>query len=206
MKTAASSALGLLCALWVNAAAPAKPLNVLFIAVDDMRCELGCFGAKHVLTPNLDRLAGEGMIFTDAHSGSSVCTPTRYGLLTGRYAWRTRLQRGVLGEDHSAVIQRLAERAATAVERMGERGVAPPAPPQRAPGQVSRTIVAPALDSAVDWLPGLRDEHVDASDTLPASSGEAGAGAPQPPRRNTWDPSVTPNVIKRRGERPKRRG
>lgn len=45
--------------------------------------------------PNLDRLAAQGMRFTDAHSGSSVCTPTRYGLLTGRYAWRTRLQRGV---------------------------------------------------------------------------------------------------------------
>ncbi|MEY4666712.1 MAG: hypothetical protein RIQ87_492 [Chloroflexota bacterium] len=116
------------------------------------------------------------------------------------------LRRGVLGEDQSAVIQRLAERAATAVERMGERGVAPPAPPKRVPGQVSRTVVAPALDSAADWLPGLRDEHDEASDTLPVSSGEAGAGAPQPPRRNTWDPSVTPNVIKRRGERPKRRG
>src|SRR5690606_26269227 len=49
-----------------------------------------------ILTPHLDRLAGESMTFTDAHSGSSVCTPTRYGLLTGRYAWRTRLQRGVL--------------------------------------------------------------------------------------------------------------
>ena len=47
-------------------------------------------------TPNIDRLAASGMIFTDAHSGSSVCTPTRYGILTGRYAWRTRLQAGVL--------------------------------------------------------------------------------------------------------------
>lgn len=49
-----------------------------------------------IATPHLDQLASEGMKFTDAHSGSSVCTPTRYGLLTGRYAWRTRLQRGVL--------------------------------------------------------------------------------------------------------------
>lgn len=44
-------------------------------------------------TPHLDRLAAQGMIFTDAHSGASVCTPTRYGLLTGRYAWRTRLSK-----------------------------------------------------------------------------------------------------------------
>ena len=56
-------------------------------------------------TPHLDRLASQGMTFTDAHSGSSVCTPTRYGLLTGRYAWRTRLQRGVLdgGNDPSLI-------------------------------------------------------------------------------------------------------
>lgn len=47
-------------------------------------------------TPHLDRLVRDGMTFTDAHSGSAVCTPTRYGLLTGRYAWRTRLQNGVL--------------------------------------------------------------------------------------------------------------
>ena len=47
-------------------------------------------------TPHLNQLAAEGMRFTDAHSGSSVCTPTRYGLMTGNYAWRTRLKRGVL--------------------------------------------------------------------------------------------------------------
>jgi arylsulfatase A-like enzyme len=48
-------------------------------------------------TPHLDRLASQGITLTDAHSGSAVCSPTRYGLLTGRYAWRTRLVRGVLG-------------------------------------------------------------------------------------------------------------
>ena len=45
----------------------------------------------------MDRLASQGIRFTDAHSGSSVCTPTRYGILCGRYAWRTKLQNGVLG-------------------------------------------------------------------------------------------------------------
>ena len=49
-----------------------------------------------IKTPHIDKLASEGMTFTDAHSGSSVCTPTRYGLLTGRYSWRTRLQAGVV--------------------------------------------------------------------------------------------------------------
>jgi arylsulfatase A-like enzyme len=47
-------------------------------------------------TPNLDRIAREGMRFTDAHSASSVCSPSRYAILTGRYAWRTRLKEGVL--------------------------------------------------------------------------------------------------------------
>ena len=76
-------------------AAADKP-NVLFIAVDDLRPELACYGAAHMQTPNIDRLASQGMRFTDAHTPSSVCTPTRYGLLTGRYCWRTSLKRGVL--------------------------------------------------------------------------------------------------------------
>ena len=47
-------------------------------------------------TPNLDKLRADGMRFTDAHTTSSVCTPTRYGILTGRYNWRSRLKKGVL--------------------------------------------------------------------------------------------------------------
>ncbi|MEI7899774.1 MAG: arylsulfatase, partial [bacterium] len=57
-----------------------------------------------IATPNADRLAAQGMVFTDAHSGSSVCTPTRYGIITGRYAWRTKLQSGVLGGDSPPLI------------------------------------------------------------------------------------------------------
>ena len=55
-----------------------------------------CYGATKIPTPNFDRLSSSGMRFTDAHSASAVCTPTRYGVLTGRYAWRTRLKQGVL--------------------------------------------------------------------------------------------------------------
>jgi arylsulfatase A-like enzyme len=71
--------------------------NVVVILADDLGYgDAACYNpAAKVAMPNIDRLAGEGMRFTDAHSGSSVCTPTRYGLLTGRYAWRTRLQKGV---------------------------------------------------------------------------------------------------------------
>lgn len=76
----------------------AKP-NIVFILADDLGYgDVQCLNPERgkIRTPNLDRLASQGMTFTDAHSGSSVCTPTRYGLLTGRYAWRTRLQSGVL--------------------------------------------------------------------------------------------------------------
>lgn len=62
-------------------AAP-KP-NVLFIAVDDMRCELGCFGTRHVKSPNLDKLAASGVLFSHAYCQQAVCNPSRVSLMTG---------------------------------------------------------------------------------------------------------------------------
>ena len=72
--------------------------NILLILVDDMGYgDPGSYNPdSRVPTPHIDRLAREGLRFTDAHSNSAVCTPTRYGLLTGRYAWRTSLKQGVL--------------------------------------------------------------------------------------------------------------
>jgi arylsulfatase A-like enzyme len=79
-------------------AAAAERPNVIVILADDLGYgDLGCYNpSSKVPTPHLDRLAREGLRFTDMHSPSGVCTPTRYGILTGRYAWRTRLKRGVL--------------------------------------------------------------------------------------------------------------
>ena len=51
-----------------------------------------------IKTPNIDQLASEGIMFTDAHTSSSVCTPTRYGILTGRYNWRSKLKKVFLEE------------------------------------------------------------------------------------------------------------
>jgi arylsulfatase A-like enzyme len=74
-----------------------KP-NIIYILADDLGYgDLSCYNASSkIKTPVIDGMAQEGMMFTDAHSGSSVCSPTRYGILTGRYAWRTKLQSGVL--------------------------------------------------------------------------------------------------------------
>jgi arylsulfatase A-like enzyme len=80
--------------------------NIIYILADDMG-----YGDVSILnenskliTPNIDKVGKEGVIFTDAHTNSSVCTPTRYGILTGRYAWRTRLKKGVLwGADNPLI-------------------------------------------------------------------------------------------------------
>ncbi|MDA7978025.1 MAG: arylsulfatase [Pirellulales bacterium] len=73
--------------------------NIVLILADDMGYgDVRAMNAESTVpTPSLDRLAADGMTFTDAHSPSAVCTPTRYGLLTGRYCWRSTLKRGVLG-------------------------------------------------------------------------------------------------------------
>jgi arylsulfatase A-like enzyme len=76
----------------------ARPPNIVFILADDLGYgDLHCYNKdSKIPTPNLDRLAGQSMRFTDAHTPSAVCTPTRYGLLTGRYSWRCKLKSGVL--------------------------------------------------------------------------------------------------------------
>jgi arylsulfatase A len=74
-----------------------KP-NIVFIMTDDQGYgDASSYNPESKIpTPGIDRIAKEGIRFTDAHSGSAVCTPTRYGLLTGRYSWRSRLQSGVM--------------------------------------------------------------------------------------------------------------
>ena len=73
--------------------------NIIFLMADDWGFgDLSCYNPESKIpTPNIDRLAAEGMRFTDAHSPASICTPTRYAVLTGRYTWRSRLKRGVFG-------------------------------------------------------------------------------------------------------------
>ena len=82
--------------------------NIVLILADDMGYgDVGCYNPESKIpTPHIDMLASEGILFTDAHSPSALCTPTRYGLLTGRYCWRTRLKQGViLGYDEAPLIE-----------------------------------------------------------------------------------------------------
>lgn len=83
-----------------------KP-NVIYILADDLG--YGDVSANNpdgkIKTPNIDALAAEGMRFTDAHSGSAVCTPTRYGIMTGRYSWRGVLKKGVTWSYDSSIVE-----------------------------------------------------------------------------------------------------
>lgn len=87
-----------ICPALFAAETPAHP-NIVFILCDDLGYgDVKCLNPDgKIATPRMDQIAKEGMTFTDAHSGSGVCSPTRYGVMTGRYAWRSKLQNGVLG-------------------------------------------------------------------------------------------------------------
>ena len=82
-----------------------KP-NIVLIYTDDQGygdCSLLNPDARFQ-TPNLDRIGRDGIVFTDGHSSDTVCTPSRYALLTGRYSWRTRLKRGVINSSAKPLV------------------------------------------------------------------------------------------------------
>ncbi|HEY8790099.1 MAG TPA: arylsulfatase [Actinopolymorphaceae bacterium] len=80
--------------------------NVVVILADDMGWgDLGCFGATRIPTPRMDAIAAAGVRLTNCHSASAVCTPSRYALLTGRYAWRGALKQGVLAGHSPPILE-----------------------------------------------------------------------------------------------------
>ena len=89
----------------VNHAGARQPPNIVIIYADDLGYgDVGCYGATCVETPNIDRLARQGLTFTDAHSASATCTPSRYALLTGEYPWRKK-GTGVLSGSAGLIIE-----------------------------------------------------------------------------------------------------
>ena len=101
-------------------AAKRKP-NIIVLLADDLGVgDLSSYSpVSKIKTPRLDALASQGVRFTDAHSPSSVCTPTRYGLMTGRYAWRSRLKSGVLGGYSPRLIEPGRETLASMLAKQG---------------------------------------------------------------------------------------
>lgn len=99
---------------------PERP-NIVYLLADDMGIgDLGCYNSESKIpTPAMDLLAKDGMLFSDAHTNSAVCTPTRYGILTGTYAFRTRLKSGVLWGSSPSLIK---EGEATVASLLKENG------------------------------------------------------------------------------------
>ncbi len=93
--------------------------NIVLIYADDLGYgDVGCYGAKRMPTPNIDRLAGQGLRFTDAHAGSPTCTPSRYSLLTGEYAWRKK-GTGIARGNAAAIIKPGRETMPLMLQRAG---------------------------------------------------------------------------------------
>ncbi|MFV0346680.1 MAG: sulfatase family protein [Bacteroidales bacterium] len=103
-----------------NKSTDKKP-NIIYVLTDDLGYgDLKCFNTdSKIKTPQLDQMAADGMIFTDAHTSSSVCTPTRYAVLTGRYNWRTKLKKGVLTGESSALLNPARETVASLLKKAG---------------------------------------------------------------------------------------
>ena len=100
-------------------AAEEKP-NVVLILADDLGYgDLGCYGATKIQTPAIDQLAAQGIKFTNAYVSSSLCSPSRYTILTGRYAWRTRLEFGVLKNYDTPLIEPERTTLASLLKRNG---------------------------------------------------------------------------------------
>src|SRR5512137_1865488 len=103
MKALAITALAVQL-LPASGARAAKP-NIIIILADDLGVgDTGCYGANRIPTPNVDRVAREGLRFRDAHSTSATCTPSRYALLTGEYPWRKK-GTGILPGGASLIIE-----------------------------------------------------------------------------------------------------
>ncbi len=123
MKLRSLAPITLVCLVPMQLPEVAQRPNIVFLMADDLGYgDVGCYNPESKIpTPNIDRLAKQGRRFTDAHSPSGVCTPTRYGVLTGRYAWRTHLKSGVLGGYSPPLIEDGRATVASLLKKQGYR-------------------------------------------------------------------------------------
>lgn len=120
MKTLKIVSFLLICSTLLFAQKQQKP-NIVYILADDLGIgDVSSYNANgKILTPNIDQLANSGVRFTDAHSTSSVCTPTRYGIMTGRYSWRTTMKSGVLHGYDTPLLDPKRETVASFLQKQG---------------------------------------------------------------------------------------
>lgn len=135
--------------------------NIVIIYVDDLGYgDAGCYGASAVRTPNIDRLAREGCLFRDGHSSSATCTPSRYSLLTGEYAWRQK-GTGVAPGDANLIIQPGRVTLPSMLQKAGYRSAA-----------IGKWHLGLG-DSEIDWnkpiAPGPKEIGFDESFLIPAT-------------------------------------
>ena len=146
-----------------NPLAESRP-NIIVIYTDDQGCgDVSCLNPKAKFqTPNLDQLAAEGIIFSDAHCSDTVCTPSRYGLLTGRYCWRTELKRSVLGAERACLIEdgrmtlaSLCRQNGYATAMVGKWHLGMDFPGDRQSRDWSKPVVDMPLDKGFDYFFGI---------------------------------------------------
>ncbi len=135
--------------------------NIVIIYVDDLGYgDAGCYGASAVRTPNIDRLAREGCLFRDGHSSAATCTPSRYSLLTGEYAWRQK-GTGVAPGDANLIIQPGRVTLPSMLQKAGYRSAA-----------IGKWHLGLG-DSEIDWnkpiAPGPKEIGFDESFLIPAT-------------------------------------
>ena len=135
--------------------------NIVIIYADDLGYgDVGCYGATSIKTPNIDRLASQGLRFTNAHSSSATCTPSRYSMLTGEYAWRKK-GTGVLPGDARLIIQPGRTTLPSMLQKAGyTTGVV---------GKWHLGLGSGNLDWNTEITPGPRDIGFDYSFVIPAT-------------------------------------